>query len=360
MTAPATGGLVRIPIVDVRDGGLVRHAIEGEARARALRDECINWLPRPASALMPLIDSATRRWLKRSQSPYIAEIEAIAAKLDLAGIWFLNGCYQWGCTTLAREQAGVPWLARILDWPFPGLGRHLTVARLKGVAGEFDAVTWSGYLGTLTGSAPRRFAACINQAPMWRRTSRPWLRPYDMALNALAARRVRHIPPDHLLRNVFESCKTFAEAKRRLETTPVARPVIYTLVGCEPGERCVIERTEEGCSSRDHDTGAANDWLRSQRPWEARVRAEVLLTRRFEEATANSRRRREHLAAWTGTFAHSDFEWVEPPILNSQTRVAVELCPALGVLRAVGYEQVAGKEFPERVTQICELAAAAA
>jgi len=195
---------------------------------------------------------------------------------------------------------------------------------------------------------------------MWRRTRRPWLRPYDMALNALAARRVRHTPPDHLLRNVFETCKTFAEAKQRLETTPLARPVIYTLVGCRPGERCVIERTEESYSSRDHDTGAANDWLRSRRPWEARVRAEVLLTRSFEEAAANSRRRREHLAAWTGTFARGDFDWVEPPILNSQTRVAVELCPALHVLRAVGYEQVAGKEFPERVTQICELAAAAA
>jgi len=54
-----------------------------------------------------------------------------------------------------------------------------------------------------------------------------------------------HLPPDHLLRNVFETCKTFREARQRLETTPVARPVIYTLVGCERGERCVIERTEE-------------------------------------------------------------------------------------------------------------------
>jgi hypothetical protein len=360
MTAPSTAALAVIPVVDVRDGGLVRHATEGEARARALRDACVNWLPRPAATLLPAIDGATRRWLQRSQSPYTGEIEAISAKLGLVGIWFLNGCYQWGCTTLAREQAGVPWLGRILDWPFPGLGRHLTVARMQGAAGAFDNVTWSGYVGTLTASAPGRFAACINQAPMWRRTRRPWLRPYDMALNALAARRVHHIPPDHLLRQVFETCKSFAEAKQRLESTPVARPVIFTLVGCRPGERCVIERTQEGGASRDHDTGAANDWLHSQAPWEARVRAEVLLTRSFDEAAANSRRRREHLAAWPGTFAHGDFEWVEPPILNSQTRVAVELCPALGVLRAVGYELVAGKEFPERVTQTCELAAAAA
>jgi hypothetical protein len=328
-------------------------------RARALRDECVNWLPRPAAALLPAIDSATRRWLKRSQSPYTAEIETISTGLGFVGIWFLNGCYQWGCTTLAREQGGAPWLARTLDWPFPGLGRHLTVARMRGAAGEFDNVTWSGYVGSLTASAPGRFAACINQAPMWRRTRRPWLRPYDMVLNALAARHVHSIPPDHLLRHVFETCKTFGEAKHRLETTPVARPVIFTLVGCHQGERCVIERTQEGYSSRDQDTSAANDWLRSRPPWEARVRAEVILTRSFDEAAANSRRRREHLAGWPGSFARGNFEWVEPPILNSQTRVAVEICPALGVLRAVGYEKVAGKEFPEPVTLTCELAAAA-
>ena len=80
----------------------------------------------------------------------------------------------------------MPWLARTLDWPFPGLGRHLEVARMRGPAGDFDNVTWPGYVGALTASAPGRFAASINQAPLWRRTRRPWLRPYDLALNAFA------------------------------------------------------------------------------------------------------------------------------------------------------------------------------
>ena len=104
--------------------------------------------------------------------------------LGFPGIWFLNGCYQWGCTALACEQGGVLWLVRTLDWPFPGLGRDLEIARMRGTAGDFDNVTWPGYVGVLTASAPGRFAACINQAPMWRRTRRPWLRPYDIALNA--------------------------------------------------------------------------------------------------------------------------------------------------------------------------------
>jgi hypothetical protein len=39
---------------------------------------------------------------------------------------------------------------------------------------------------------------------------------------------IRPLPPDQLLRRVFESCG-LAEAKDMLENTPVARPVIYLL-----------------------------------------------------------------------------------------------------------------------------------
>ncbi len=354
MTTQSAARLASIPIVDIRDHGPTRHAAEGRVRARALRDECIGWLPRVAASSMPAMDWVTRRWLLRSHSPYVAEVYAIAAELGFPGIWFLNGCYQWGCTALACEQASVPWLVRTLDWPFPGLGRHLEIARMRGAAGDFDNVTWPAYVGVLTASAPGRFAACINQAPMRRRTWQPWLRPYDIALNAWQTWGIRSIPPDHLLREVFETCRTFDEAKHRLETTPIARPVIYTLVGCCHSERCVIERTQDGFASRDHDTVAANDWLRSRPSWEARVGAEVLFTRSFDEAAENSRTRRAQLATWRDLFV-GEFKWVSPPVLNSQTRLAVEMCPATGVLRAVGYEQAEGKELPEPATLTCEL-----
>ena len=94
MTTTPAARLPPIPIVDVRDSGLVRHATEGHARTRALRDECVGWLPRMATGLLPAMDSMTRRWLLRSPSPYVAEVRAIAAEFDFAGIWFLNGCYQ--------------------------------------------------------------------------------------------------------------------------------------------------------------------------------------------------------------------------------------------------------------------------
>src|SRR5262249_31012177 len=240
-------------------------------------------------------------------------------------------------------------------WPFPGLGRYLEVARMRGPAGDFDNIAWPGYVGTLTASAPGRFAASLNQGPMRRRTRRPWLRPYDMAVTAPPTWRIRFIPPDTPWRQVFETCKNYTEAKHRLERTPVARPAIYTLVGCRAGERCVIERQEDGFETREDDTSAANDWLHSSWPWEARVRAEVLLTRSYEEAAQTSRTGGAKIAAWKGQFASGAFDWVVAPILNTQTRLAVELCPAQGVLRAVGYEPMTGHELPQPATQVCEL-----
>ena len=138
--------LPSIPIVDVRDGGTVRHAELGRERARGLRDACLAWFPGMARPLVPAFDWVARGWLSRSKSPYLDEVRAIASVLDFPGIWFLNGSYQWSCTALAREEDGVPWLARTLDWPFPGLGRYVEIAKMRGPAGEFQNLTWPGYV----------------------------------------------------------------------------------------------------------------------------------------------------------------------------------------------------------------------
>ncbi len=354
---PATAPFPSIPVIDVRDGGPIRHARERAAGARALRDDCVAWFPALAVPLVPLLDRLARRWLTRSTSPYVADIEAIAAALGFPGIWLLNGSYQWGCTALAREEGGVPWLARTLDWPFPGLGRRAEVAHMRGPAGGFFSVTWPGYVGVLTAMAPGRFAASINQAPLWRRTQHPRLRVYDIAANAMNTwRHIRHIPPDQLLRAVFEDCSDFAAARRRLETTPIARPVIYTLAGIRPGEHCVIERTEDAFTTRTTATCAANDWLEILEGWEGRVGADVVMTCSREEAGAASRRRREALAGWSGTFGDDSFGWVTPPVLNRFTRLAIEMCAGEGILRVAGYEAAPGAAEARRATQVTSVA----
>ena len=314
--------MVVIPVTDIREGGPVRHAIDGRARARALRDDCLAWLPSSLQVLLPAMDAITRHWLVRSASPYVTEIRSIAGALGFPGVWFLNGTYEWGCTAVAREEGGVPWLVRTLDWPFRGLGRHLEVARMRGPAGDFFNVAWPGYAGTLTASAPQRFAAAINQA--------------------------------HLLRDVFENCRDFAEARDRLERTPIARPAIFTLVGVGRGERCVIERTEEGYVTHSDTTAAANDWFCATAPWEARVAAKLLLTCSYEDAAARSRARREALWSWQQAFS-GDMAWLVPPVLNWFTRCAVEMCPARGILRVAGYEPEPESDLPLRVTEICEV-----
>jgi hypothetical protein len=356
MNAPVPE-LTAIQLRDVREGGPIQHALEGRAAARALRDECVGWFPPLAQRGIPTLDRITRRWLTRSRSPYVAEITAIAAALEFPGIWFLNGAYEWGCTALATEEVA-PWLARTLDWPFPGLGRHVEVARMAGAAGEFYSVTWPGFVGALTAMAPGRFAASVNQAPLWRRTRAPVLRLYDIAANAVATWRLPHIPPDQLLRLACETCASFGDARRMLEATPIARPVIYTLVGCEPGERCVIERTEDSYATRHDETCAANDWIKPVEPWEARVGGDQLFNCSFSEAGGNSKVRREALAAWSGGFAGGEpFAWVTPPVLNKFTRIATEMCPAQGILRVIGYEKPDDAELPLPATLAREIVA---
>src|SRR5262249_12037520 len=110
--------LASIPLVDVRAGGPVRHAIDRREWARALRDTCVNSLPAGSSRLVPVLDAMARRWLTRSLSPYVDEVKTIAETLGFPGVWFLNGSYQWCCTALARDEGDAPWLARTLDWPF--------------------------------------------------------------------------------------------------------------------------------------------------------------------------------------------------------------------------------------------------
>ena len=347
--------LPSIPVIDVRDGGPPRHAQQSAAQARALRDACLSFFPRGALPLVPVLDRAAQRWLRRSRSPYVAEVARIAELLDFSGIWLLNASYQWGCTALAREQDGVQWLARTLDWPFKGLGRHTEVAQMRGSSGDFYSITWPGYVGALTAMAPFRFAACVNQAPLWRRTESRWLRIFDFAANAVSIyASIDYIPPDQLLRRVFEVCSDYGAARRILESTPVARPVIYTLVGCAPGERCVIERTETGFITRETETCAANDWVPGRPGWEGRIGMRSFLTSSFADATSKSRARREALAGWSGSLADRAFDWVQPPVLNPYTRLAVAICPAQGILRAAGYD-ITGAELPEPVTQLCEI-----
>jgi hypothetical protein len=338
--------LPEIPFVDVRIGGPVAHAAARREAMEELRAACLAYLPAPARSLVPLGDAVARIWLERSTSPYKAEVMEIARLTGRPGVFLVNTAYEWGCT--AACCGDVPILVRTLDWPFAGLGRGLTVARQSGRAGEFWNVTWPGAVGVLTAVAPGRFAATINQAPLYRRTRGEVLRWIDYAANAIRTyARVRFAPPAHMLRQVFETATDYAGAKEMLARLPMARPVLIALAGTRRGDTCVIERTETQAWVDERPFVVANDWQQARHGWEPRSCGGPV--------NLDSRERREALSACVGAIKQP-FDWLKPPVHNWATRVAVEMSAGDGTLRVLGFEPVAGDIPAARATQLFDLA----
>jgi len=76
--------------------------------------------------------------------------------------------------------------------------------------------------------------------------SRVWKRP--------------HLAPVHLLRQVFQCARDFAEAKAMLSEMLIALPAIYLLAGLGPDEACVIEGLPDRAHVIDGPICAANAW----------------------------------------------------------------------------------------------------
>jgi hypothetical protein len=328
-----------IPLVDVRDGGPVAHAIRRAEAASALRDACLAPAPRWSHVCLAPIDKLASAWLRRSASAYRAELEHIAGVLGFHGAVTLNLSYLFACTTSADIGSnGIPVLRRSLDWPFRGLGQCVEVAWQSGPAGNFYNVTWPGAVGVLTAMAPGRFCAVINQAPMRRRTRGSFLLPYDAAVNLTDALMGEDgWPPDHLLRFAFETCANFEEAVVLLARERLARPALFTLTGSMQGEIALVERTETGARVLRGPVVVANDWQTPQHGWNARMGYE------------NNEARKATLRSFAP--GAMPFIWAVPPVLNHTTRLVVEMSASgAGELSARGYESHGWRDLPQPAT----------
>ncbi len=311
--------LPAIPVVDVGPDWpfeTLEHELD---RINALLDAGSGRIP---SLAIKLADAVSRRWLERWHEPYLEEIDRIAERIARPGAYFLNISYEWGCTSSAGPSPDErsARLVRVLDWPDRGLGRYVMAARVACDAGTWLTLTWPGYTGVLQAVAPGRFAAALNQAPMDQPVG---VLPADWVVNRWRVWKQPHLTPAHLLRQVFEQAGTFAEAKAMLVETPIALATIYILAGVAPGDACVIERMPEKAHVIDGPACAANAW---QAPaWSGRPRGEENIQRlSCMKAAARS--------------FDDDFAWLEPPILNWQTRLALVADASSGELMAQGFE----------------------
>ncbi|MGD9744297.1 MAG: hypothetical protein AB7F08_13600 [Dongiaceae bacterium] len=313
----ALPGLPEIPIVELAASDAAELALHEADRAQALAAVAREIYP---LWLLKLGDWRSRNWLLRQNNPYLGEIDRIAAAMRQPGVHMLNLSYEWACTTGACDEGEGMRMLRVLDWPMPGLGRNLAVARHRGPAGEWLNVTWPGFSGVLTGMAKGRFAAAFNQPPLRKRT--PFFAT-DWIADRLAVGRSRNLPPAHLLRHVFDHCRDYEAAKAMLRDTPICLPAFFVLSGTRPGEATVIERLETAAHLHAAPAAVANHWLGMTLPGSPRG--------------AYSQLRRKLMTDWLDRHA-APFDWLTPPILNGDSRVAVETNAATGELRVIGFE----------------------
>lgn len=319
-----------IPSIELDDHGLVGLAAARRDEARVIVDHCTGFFPKPLRWTFPVGDRLAHAWLSHNHTPYGDEIDAIAHKLGFPGAHLLNTAYEWGCTT-AVAGGHRPRVLRTLDWPFTGLGRHVVLVRQNGPKGAYVHATWPGAAGVLTGIAPGRFAAALNMGPMRRRVPGAMLRFVDYGLNAAGTFMTsRDMPPAHLLRMAFEQAAGFDEALELLARTPVARPVIYTLASVPAGQSAIIERLPTGATVRRTDIAVANDWMPARSSWEGRSQSDL---GGAEDCAAR-------VAAIRGAVERSNtpFDWIDPPVRNGMTRLAVEMDLTTCVMQVRSYE----------------------
>ena len=271
---------------------------------------------------LALADAISRRWLTACANPYAREIAEIAAVAGSPGAFLLNLSYEWTCTTSATADPSGTGnrMLRTLDWPLRGLGGNVVVATMEGAAGVYENVTWPGFAGVATAMAPGRFSGAINQPPMRKWSPSCWL---DWGINRCRLWRRRALPPVHVLRQVFDTCQTYAEAKKVLIETPLAMPAFFTLSGTEPGEGCVIEREEDVAHVREAPASVANHWIAAY------------IAGRYRGLDSQGRHK---LMESLSDDVPDDFSWMQAPILNETTRLAVVSNAKRGLLIVQGWE----------------------
>src|ERR1043166_9179379 len=116
---PCITGLPAIPILAASPAeAALRYPDRARALIRAAADT-FGLVSRVAAfAAVPVTDRLSLDWMQRTGNPYLPEIRRIAELLGVRGVYTLNICFEWGCTSGVWPGPHGPVLRRVLDWGF--------------------------------------------------------------------------------------------------------------------------------------------------------------------------------------------------------------------------------------------------
>lgn len=281
---------------------------------------------------LPFMDKKSHAWLTTTRNPYLYEIETFADILDVPGVFALNTCYEWGCTSGVYRTGESVSMLRVMDWPFPELGKQMMVVRQMGKAGDFYNLTWPGVSGVYTAMAPGRFSAAINQAPM-RRHGRSFLG--DWYQNRKMVQDETGMPPAHLLRQVFEQARSYDDAKQMLTETRISLPAIFVLGGMGAGEGCVIERLEN--TAEVAELGAGQQLVAANHFTSSLITVGEGWRPREEDSEGRWKQAQDILGH---DLEPMHFDWLRAPIISKRTRLCAVMDASRMRLLAQGFEGI--------------------
>ncbi len=338
--------LPKIPIYHLNGTDWPVQALKADIkRCHTILDDAHSFMPRLPQFAIATADKISRRWLVKTEAPWISEVDEISSLLGRPGAYALNVAYEWGCTARVSPSldGNSAELIRILDWPFIGLGRNITAMKINSKVGDWLNLSWPGFTGVLQAVAKNRFAATLNQAPLEKSLD---ITPYlGIPLGWMSSRvrvwRSGAPAPVHLLRQVFETAKSYDEAKDRLCHHPLAIPAIFTLSGLNAKQGCVIERQRDAFRCFEIPASGANHWQNEGQDeiWHGYARASMNPERACQLADLDTKDifPYPHRSLPSGEKA-SPFRWLEYPVLNQYSRVAMMFDAKTGEVWVQGIE----------------------
>jgi len=229
-----------------------------------------------------------------------------------------------GCTAGARFVEGLGMVhVRTLDWAFDTIGPATRVFEFRNGIRKHFVVGMPGLTGVLSGMVPGGFSVTINWAP-------PISVPFF------------YLGPLFELRDVLETCDSYAEAVARLREARLATSVFFTVCGVNRGEACVIEHIKtrwiggHEVRVRDAGDGVVTQSNHYQHPDFMRFNPNMERSKSMLMRTSPSRAETLAAALESATSSTSLADFVaclqRDPVENPETRQKMAFCPARGAL----------------------------